>query len=535
MNEQDQKSKNPFMRPWVFWLVGGVIIFSLVFLLAWVSSGFQSVQHWWSFLLVGILGSLSLIGAWLAIKSDHKLPSPNWVFWILVGAVIIRIAAGIFWYSALPVMGHGTPPELDGYVMGDAYERDQAAWEFAQSDQPLLDAFRRQQKADQYGGMLFVSAIIYRFIGGETHSPLLMIVLTASISALTVLFTWAFAYRLWGERVAVVAAVIVALYPEAILMGSSQMREAFTMSLAMMTLYGLVCYLQDRSWLGFGLMLLGLASCAVISPPFLALLIIVLVIVALSLGNWALVRRRWFWLAVIGLIVLAGAALWLTWGNFAPEGVSNPVALISWWLRKSSDWQAYLSERSSGWIQKIFRSTPEWMHTPFLIVYGVVQPFLPAALISSGIPIWKGIAIWRAFGWTFLLGFLLYVPIRALREGRKQKFILLLSLVAWLMILIASFRGGGDEWDNPRYRAAFLGIQALLVAWVLVENWQKTDPWLIRALIAFGIVIAWFVPWYLRRYTPLNWPVNDLFITVGLGLVSAGLYIIWDIVRMRKT
>jgi hypothetical protein len=74
----------------------------------------------------------------------------------------------------------------------------------------------------------------------------------------------------------------------------------------------------------------------------------------------------------------------------------------------------------------------------------------------------------------------------------------------------------------------------LLVAWVIVEYWQKRDPWLIRVLIAFGIVIAWFVPWYLRRYTPLTWPVEDLFKTVALGVVSAALFIIWDVVRTQK-
>jgi len=535
MIEQDQQSRTTSKIPWILWLVGGLILISMVIVLVWVSSGFQSIHQWSSFFFVSILGALSLIGGWLIINADLEVPSPTWLFWLMVGAVIIRLAAGIFWYSALPVMGHGTPPELDGYVMGDAYERDQAAWDLARSGQPLLDAFRSQQKADQYGGMLFISAVIYRYFGEETHAPLLMIVVTASISTLTIIFTWAFANRIWNEKVAEVAAVIVVLLPEAILLGSSQMREAFTMSLAMMTLYGLVRYWQDRSWLGFGLMLLGLVFCGLISPPFLALLIIVLVVVALSLGNWTLLRRRWFWLAVLGFLVLAGGALWLTWGNFAPEGVSNPIAMVSWWLRKSSDWQAYLSERSSGWIQKIFRSTPEWTHTPFLIIYGVVQPFLPAAVISSGIPIWKGIAIWRAFGWTFLLVFLLYVPIHALRESRKQKFILLLSLIVWLMILISSYRGGGDEWDNPRYRAAFLGIQVLLVAWVLVEYWKKPDPWLIRVLIAFGIVIAWFIPWYLRRYTPLNWPIEDLFKTIGIGVVCAGLFIIWDIVRIRKS
>jgi hypothetical protein len=175
------------------------------------------------------------------------------------------------------------------------------------------------------------------------------------------------------------------------------------------------------------------------------------------------------------------------------------------------------------------------MHTPFLIVYGVVQPFLPAALISTGIPIWKGIAIWRALGWTFMLAFLIYVPFQALREVNKKRLLVVLSVMVWVLILIASFRGGADEWDNPRYRAAFLGIQVLLVAWVLVKNWEQTDPWLVRSLIALGIVMIWFVPWYLRRYTPLTWPVEDLFKTAALGVICAGLFIFWDFVRTRKT
>jgi hypothetical protein len=44
-------------------------------------------------------------------------------------------------------------------------------------------------------------------------------------------------------------------------------------------------------------------------------------------------------------------------------------------------------------------------------------------------------------------------------------------------------------------------------------------------------MLAWFLPWYIRRYTPLEWPVVDLFKTIGLGLASAALLMFWDWVR----
>jgi hypothetical protein len=77
--------------------------------------------------------------------------------------------------------------------------------------------------------------------------------------------------------------------------------------------------------------------------------------------------------------------------------------MINWWINKSADWQAHLTERASGKIQAIFDRTPEWSHAYLLLVYGIAQPLLPAALVvTSQAPIWQGIAIWRAMGWTIL-------------------------------------------------------------------------------------------------------------------------------------
>jgi hypothetical protein len=228
------------------------------------------------------------------------------------------------------------------------------------------------------------------------------------------------------------------------------------------------------------------------------------------------------------MVVLVGLGLWLALSQFAPQNVTSPLGVVSWWVRKSADWNAYLSKHASGWVQKTFNNTPAWSHAPLLILYGVVQPFLPAALIDvTGAPIWRLIAVWRAAGWTLLLPFLLYAPLRALRRGNLERA---LSLGVWLVILVAAFRGGGDAWDNPRYRLTFAGLQLALAAWVWAEQRHAHDPWLRRVLVGAGLVLLWFVPWYLRRYLHFNWPVVDLFKLLGLGMASAVLFWIGDIV-----
>jgi hypothetical protein len=232
------------------------------------------------------------------------------------------------------------------------------------------------------------------------------------------------------------------------------------------------------------------------------------------------------WLIAAGIVALIIAGLWQSLLQFTSEGTLNPRNVLTWWMR-AADWNAHLSERASGWMQKMFILTPDWAHAPMLILYGIVQPFLPAALIDiTGAPIWRLIAIWRAAGWTLLLPLLIYAPLRALRKGNLERA---LCLGVWLVILVASFRGGGDAWDNPRYRLTFAGLQLALAAWVWAERRRVPDPWLRRVLVAVGLILLWFVPWYLRRYLSFTWAVVDLFKLLGLGIASAVLYWIGDI------
>jgi hypothetical protein len=453
---------------------------------------------------------------------------------------VVHVSLGVLWFGLLPIYGHGTPSERSGYVMGDAYARDTQAWRLARSDSPLADAFVDQRKSDQYGGMLFFSAAVYRYLGGAKHQPLLMLLVAAGFSALALPFTWGFAKLAWGEAEAKLAAWILALYPEAALLGSSQMREAFTVTLAAAALYGLLRYLRrrpagSRNWLRLAWVVAPLAICMPISPPLTAMVLTMLLVVALALRASQVEsapNQRLLWIALAGLAVIGMAGLYLALKQFTPSGMVNPLEMLRWWFTKSAQFQGYVTEQLSGWLQKALKPYPAWMKLPVLVGYGIVQPFLPAALVAgSESPIWHGIALWRAAGWTALLALLVYAPLLSTRTQNKRLLALALCLLVWGVILIAAVRAGGDMWDNPRYRVTFASLHAALAAWAWLEHRRVGDPLFRRAVLLVASLLGWFLPWYLRRYTPVLWPVTDVFKTLGLGAASAVLLIVWDWAR----
>jgi hypothetical protein len=531
MSAKTPRDRISLAKNWPVWLGVILAVILLALFLAGVSTGFHSLRGWGSFIAVLALGCGILWLGWWLLRREAP---PRWLGLLLVGAAVLRLAAGVVWFVALPVAGHGSSPEQSGYVMSDAQGRDQAAWQLASSKKPVWQAFSSYRKADQYGGLLFASALLYRTLGSDYHQPLLIIIVTAAFSALAILFTWAFTRRAWGDHAAWLAAWILALYPEAILLGSSQMREAFSITLIAAAMYGFIRFTQDHSLVSLGWVLGALLLNLPVSPPFTALMVAILILMTLvmakSIFGEQLYRRFRIWLVAGGVVLLVVIGLWLSLRQFSPKAGANLLAVAGYWIRKSAEWQAYLSKHASGWIQKIFNTTPTWTHMPLLLGYGVVQPFLPAALITpTEAPIWRWIGIWRAMGWAVLLPFLIYAPLRAWRHNQSGDFARGLSLAVWLAILTASYRGGGDLWDNPRYRLAFASLQVALVAWAWTEQRRAADPWLRRALVSVALILAWFLPWYLQRYLQL--PVGDLFKTFGLGVASAVLYIVWDWAR----
>jgi len=233
------------------------------------------------------------------------------------------------------------------------------------------------------------------------------------------------------------------------------------------------------------------------------------------------------------LLAVGLAGLWFFGAQLSQGDLTNPVSVLQFWIERTGIWQTILGQQASGWMYKLSQNISANLYKWVVLVYGVVQPFLPAAMIASGNWIWRSIAIWRALGWTLLLPFLIYAPLRSLRKPR-QWVIIGISIAVWIVIFSASFRSGGDQWDNPRYRLSFTCMQIAMAAWVMLDQQRSQDPWLRRMLVSAGLVILWFVPWYLRRYTALDWPVVDVFKVFGLGLASSVLYLVWDWARVAS-
>jgi hypothetical protein len=303
------------------------------------------------------------------------------------------------------------------------------------------------------------------------------------------------------------------------------------MTLVAAAIYGLVRYWQDRSWSGLVWIMFGLIPILFFSPPIAGIFLVVIIFLALSIEGTSLFRQPRFWLILGGMALVAVIGIWLAWERIAPEGINNPISLVSWWFEQSARWQAHFVKRSSTLIRKIFKTTPEWSHLLILMGYGVLQPFLPGAILDQSIPIWKGIAIWRAVGWNVLLPFLLVAPFFLFSRIEHKKLLMGLTLVVWVGILVASLRSGGDLWDNPRYRVIFVSLQIALVAWVWFEQRRTRNPWLIRMIISLGIVLVWFVPWYLQRNELIYWPITNVFATLGLGILC--VVIVFSLIYLK--
>src|SRR5690606_13707257 len=111
----------------------------------------------------------------------------------------------------------------------DAYERDQQAWGLSQTNDPVWTAFTEEFRTDQYGGLMALSALVYRVLSPTVHQPLIIMVLAAFVAAAGIPFLFRASKSLWGPVVSAAAVWVYTLYPESLLLGASQMREPFIM------------------------------------------------------------------------------------------------------------------------------------------------------------------------------------------------------------------------------------------------------------------------------------------------------------------
>jgi len=347
-------------------------------------------------------------------------------------------------------------------------------------------------------------------------------------------FLWKSAAQQWGEKVAIASGWIYALYPESILLGGSAMREPYLMAFSAFALWGFVNsgvlelaparknskLFDSKVWLA-----LGIVGMLFVSP----VVALVTLIIFVGWVYFASERGRISWwtvaivitVFVVGLFMLSSALD--RQGNL---GGNTPIAVINNFIRESFKWNVFKIEEGSGWVQKLFDEMPKWLRLPFVMVYGVFQPVLPAAIVEPTTITWRVIAILRAFGWYALLPVLiLFFAVGPSQGEAKRRIFLWLGFAIWGWILFAAMRGGGDQWDNPRYRTILFLWESILAGNVWVW-WRETrNAWLPRVALMEIIFLLFFGQWYANRYYHFG-------VQLPFGQMVALILVLWVVILL---
>ncbi|MCE1254970.1 MAG: hypothetical protein LWX83_15665 [Anaerolineae bacterium] len=438
--------------------------------------------------------------------------------WMMVLAFVLRVGMGILAGVGLPLWGFDTPQQKSGYLFTDAYKRDLQGWELATHGESLMVGFEKGFYADQYGGLLSLSAAIYRYFSPDAHRPVMVVIFGAFMAALGVPFLLRALTRRWDKRLAALATWIMVLYPDSILFGASQMREPMLIGLMCIAFWGVLTWRENRLW----------GTLAIVFSLGLTFLLSSMVVATLTIMLGIL-----FWFEYIAPISI----FWKRLGQIGLVlGGLLTIVLFGQWLTSAATWDILLAQRQSGWVAKIIEEAGVRFKLPIITVYGLVQPVLPAAVADIDTrPFWYVTAVLRALGWYLLAPLLLY-SVFALwthRDIKNKSMLVWISLFVIIWCLIAAVRAGGDQWDNPRYRVIFIPWLALLAAWGLDWALKKRDAWLVRWILIEFIFLGFFTNWYFSRYLHwwgrlsfwqnIAWIVGLSLVVLGSGWIGSGV------------
>ncbi len=509
----------------------------------WGSTWFWGKFYWPNFasFLLPVIALSALVAAvlrWLAPGAAQGAWLRRWV-WI---ALVVRVASVAFWPVALRAWGYRSPEQQAGFIATDAYNASQLAWDRAQSDTPALSAFARGH-GDNTGGITFLGVVAYRAFSPDFQRPMILGLLASSFTALTVLAAYHLGSLHASQSVAKGAAVIAALYPEAVIIGSAHLQQGYLALLVGFMLWGVsaawgvnvrrdpgaeapLFSLSRRG--GALLAVMALILMMGVSLQFGILAAGVLLVAAVWLADWKTTAGR-VWLGVLAAVVIALPLLhFLSEAELIPDSLN--LLMIQWKFLFGQAWTEFdrmLAAPGTDLFESLMVRMPRSLAFIVAGCYGLLQPVLPAAIgyrnaEQAGGGIWQVLGLLRASGWYILLPLLVYGGSAALRRMRERRFDTFAALLFWIVAAVASYRALGDQWDNPRYRLFVLVPMAFLAAWGYVR-WRETrSPWLARIAIPFALSCVVMTAWYVARYwLGVRLPaVPVLAGVIGMGVVS---------------
>jgi hypothetical protein len=447
--------------------------------------------------------------------------------------------------------GYASDRNLKGLVEQDAINATDTAWHASVAGGPVLEAWGRAP-GDNTGGITILGVVLFRLLSPGVERTLLLGLAAAAFTSLTVIAVYRLASGLFPPGVARLAALVAAVYPEAVMIGSSHQQMGYItliFSTALLAIAGLVLNkestpgepgLPKRPVAGVLLTLMILLG-FVFFYQFSILGIICGALFAVWLSDPRRRLGRVLWIGA-GAAVLALAVLRvLAWRDVIPSDWDYLYSQYQYMYGLAWDEFNKLVNAGGGDFFQTVLSTME-KGPAFLLAgaYGLIRPALPAAIgyrnpAAQGGFFWQLLNIYRSLGWYLILPVLLYGTLKSLLGILKRNPAFVLSAIFWFIAVVGSYRAFGDEWDNPRYRLFALAPMAVLAAWAWVTQRESRDPWFLRIVIPFAAATAALTVWYiLRDYANVNFAAVGSILVIG-AITAVAFVLSIFLIRPKKS
>jgi hypothetical protein len=467
--------------------------------------------------------------------------------WWALGA---RMAFLILAPIGLLLWGYSSNRNLKGLVQRDAVNAVDTAWYAAQPGNSLIDAFHRGP-GDNTGGITTAGVALFRLLSPDLERTLLLGLIASVLTSLTVIAVYRLGRGLFSPGVAKAAALIVAVYPEAVMIGSSHQQLAYMtliFSMALLALAGVIRKTEpvagDPGLPGRRQAVILLAAMTVlgflVGYQFAILGVICGSIFALWLSDPKKRIGRILWIvagsvAAVLVVIRVLAAL-----DIIPSAWD--ILFKQYRFLYSMAWDEFDKLKAAGggdFFQNVLTTMEKGPAFILAAVYGLARPALPAAIgyrntSADGGFFWQLLNFYRSLGWYALLPLLLYGTLKSLRGILLRKPEAILMFIFWVVAIVGSYRAFGDEWDNPRYRLFALAPMALLAAWAWINQQEQKDPWFMRIVIPFAVAAVSLTVWYiLRDYASLSFPALPSIAVIGVITAVAFVLSVF-LVRPKK-
>ncbi len=483
----------------------------------------------------------------LFLAGDEGAFARKCTWWALGSRLAFLILAPV----ALLVWGYSTNRNLKGLVQLDAVNAVDTAWIAAQPGNSLIGAFH-SGPGDNTGGITTMGMVVFRLLSPDLERTLLLGLFASVFTSLTVIAVYRLGRGFFPPGAAKAAALIAAIYPEAVMIGSSHQQQGYITLIFSMALLALAGVIRNTEPVAGDPGLPGRRNAAILlgSMTVLGFFVgyqfsILGVLCGVAFTLWLVDPKkrigRILWIGAGAVVAVLVVLRVLSALDIIPSAWD--VLFRQYRYLYSMAWDEFDKLKAAGggdFFQTVLLTMEKGPAFLLAAVYGLVRPALPAAIgyrnpTAEGGFFWQLLNIYRSLGWYIILPLLLYGTLKSLRGILSRKPEAILMLIFWVVAIVGSYRAFGDEWDNPRYRLFAIAPMALLAAWAWMTQREQKDPWFMRIVIPFAAAAISLTVWYiLRDYASLNFPALPSIAIIGVITVVAFVLSVF-LVRPKKS